>query len=106
MLGIDRHLPDVIVNPIECVARTVDLYLGGVVTHVETELLLHTKALGVDAIERRSLIAIGASLVATIGHRPKLLIAVEHQRCRLYAHGQLAHHPVTLRIDFQNAILV
>ena len=47
--------------------------------------------------------AVRRSLISSVGDGPELVVAVHHQRCRLYAHGQLAHHTVRLGVDLDYA---
>ena len=103
---IDRHSPNVVVNPIEHVARTIELDFRWPIAKIEAELLLDGESLGINFIERRSLVTIRRTRVATIGDGPHLIVLVEYERSRLYAYGEFGDYLVGFGIDFENSILV
>ena len=106
MAGCHVHAPNGLVDPVEFVPVAIELYLRGPVAQLELELLLHRECLGVDAVERRGFVTVGAALITAVSHRPHLVVLVHDQRCRLYADLQFIDHLVGFGVDFDDAVLV
>ena len=105
-LGGDVHTPYIVVDPVYRAAGAVGDDLRGGVAEAHAERLLDGERLGVDAVERRGLVSVGAALVSAVGDGPQFAVAVGNERRGLYAHLQLRDDPVGAGVDLEQAVLV
>lgn len=106
LFGSYGHAPDILVDPVQRVARAVELHFRGCIPLSETELLFQAERGGVDAVQCRNIISVGAAFVTAVGDRPQLVVGIQYQRCGLYADDQFVHHPVGSGVDLQQPVLV